>query len=113
MKLKFLTILLVLLCAIPVMVVNASPWIYETNTSLENQTLIDQPLTLSDYPMYYYTIQDQIVMNTLNKQNELLEELVRAQWVETCYAPHTAYTGNFINLSAWKSECANAGYPVD
>ena len=46
----------------------------------------------------------------LEKQNELQAELVKAQWVNTCYASeNTVIMGN---LSAWKSECANAGYPV-
>lgn len=46
----------------------------------------------------------------LEKQNELQAELVKAQWVETCYAPK--YATFEINRSAWKSECAGAGYPV-
>jgi len=47
----------------------------------------------------------------LEKQNELQAELINAQWVETCCAPKSVYAG-YMNLSAWKSECANAGYPV-
>lgn len=43
----------------------------------------------------------------LEKQNELQAELVKAQWVETCYT-----AAKVQNISAWKSECANAGYPV-
>jgi hypothetical protein len=46
----------------------------------------------------------------LEKQNELLMEQIKAQWVETCYAPK--YSIFDINRSAWKSECANAGYPL-
>ena len=45
----------------------------------------------------------------LEKQNSLLEEQVKAQWVETCYRP---IYGVWDNFSAWESECAKAGYPV-
>ena len=44
----------------------------------------------------------------MEKQNELQAELVKAQWVETCYSNYSGYG----NVTAWKSECANAGYPV-
>lgn len=45
----------------------------------------------------------------LEKQNSLLEEQVKAQWVEACYKP---IYGGRSNFSAWKSECANVGYPI-
>lgn len=46
----------------------------------------------------------------MEKQNELQAELVKAQWVDTCYASENTVTMG--NRSAWKSECANVGYPV-
>ena len=46
----------------------------------------------------------------LEKQNSLLEEQVKAQWVEACYRP---IYGGWGNLSALKSECTMAGYPVE
>ena len=46
----------------------------------------------------------------IEKQNEILSEGVKAQWVETCYVPFD--NNNIGNRSAWKSECAKAGYPV-
>jgi hypothetical protein len=46
----------------------------------------------------------------MEKQNEILSEGAKAQWVETCYTPFDY--NNIGNRSAWKSECANAGYPV-
>ncbi len=61
--------------------------------------------------VYYFTVQDQITFNALNEQNTLLKELVKAQWVETCYAPKpNDYYGNH---TAWVSECTKAGYPVE
>ncbi len=55
-----------------------------------------------------YELRRQTIL--LEKQNELQAELVKAQWVETCYAP---FDNNAIgNRSAWSLECANAGYPV-
>jgi len=48
----------------------------------------------------------------MEKQNELQAELVKAQWVETCYAPRYEGGANHANFSAWISECANAGYPI-
>ena len=45
----------------------------------------------------------------LEKQNSLLEEQIKAQWVEDCYRPIYGGWGNF---SAWKSECVKAGYSV-
>jgi len=55
-----------------------------------------------------YELRRQTIL--LEKQNELQAELVKAQWVNTCYASeNTVIMGN---RSAWKSECANAGYPV-
>lgn len=64
----------------------------------------------------YFQMEKQNIL--LEKQNELQAELIKAQWVETCYAPHYNGMGTAIspsslgNYSAWKSECANAGYPV-
>lgn len=54
----------------------------------------------------------------MERQNELQAELIKAKWVETCYAPKYNGIGTlaspspFVNQSAWESECANAGYPV-
>ena len=46
----------------------------------------------------------------LEKQNSLLEEQVKAQWVGDCYAPNGGY--NTFNRNKWIDECAKAGYPV-
>ncbi len=92
---------MILLCAAPVSAVNVTSYLYGVNATSDNWTFNNQPIC-------YYTIQDQIVFNALNKQNDLLAELVKAQWVETCYSDYSGYG----NVSAWKSECANAGYPV-
>jgi len=105
MKTKLLTILLLLLCIAPSI---AMP--YGTNITSDNWSISNQTHLQTDYPVYYYTMQDQIVLNALTKQNDLLEELIKAQWVETCYVPSD---NNIIrNRSAWQSECAKAGYPV-
>ena len=45
----------------------------------------------------------------LEKQNSLLEEQVKAQWVGDCYRPRY---GGWGNISALKFECAKAGYLV-
>ena len=47
----------------------------------------------------------------LEKQNSLLEEQVKAQWVEACYRPQYQYGSTmFGDYSAWIAECSNAGY---
>ena len=60
------------------------------------------------YLILHYDIERQNIL--LEKQNELQADLVKAQWVETCYALDKNV--NMGNRSAWKSECANVGYPV-
>ena len=118
----FLIILLLLLCAAPVMAIEYSQ---EYNT-LQTQSvsyehfIIDliNKMAPANYMwdgkaalMLHYDIERNNIL--LEKQNELQAELLKAQWVETCYAPR--YTTGYLgvgNLSAWKSECANAGYTV-
>src|SRR5208282_5223892 len=108
MKTKTLVIfLLILLCVTPVMAVNVTSWPDGANVTLDNWTITDQTMP----PQHYITDQDQMVLNALTKQNDLLSELIKVQWIETCYAPHSDSFG-YGNMSAWQSECAKAGYPV-
>lgn len=127
MKLKLLisiTIVAILICAVPVSAANITyPQEYYTlkdKSDLYEHFVSDLIYKMAgannmwdakSYLMLHYDIERQ---NTLmEKQNELQAELVKAQWVETCYAPHTSYgVGGRSNETAWKSECANAGYPV-
>lgn len=121
MNYKIFTILvLLLLCTSPVAAsVTYSEEYYQINEQLNKipdynrvATIINgfnMNVTFWD-GVYYLQMEKQNIL--LEKQNELQAELIKAQWVETCYAPHTVYTVSFINHSAWKSECANAGYPV-
>ena len=44
-------------------------------------------------------------------RNQLIEEQNHILWIQTCYRPMSNYAGQG-NLSAWKKECADAGYPV-
>ena len=106
MTLKLLmaiTIAAILICAVPVSAENVTSWPDGSNVTLNNWTIENQPIS-----HYYVTEQDQIVSNALDKQNKLLEELVKVQWVETCYSNYSGYG----NVTALKSECANAGYPL-
>jgi hypothetical protein len=118
MKLKILMVLLIFLCASPVMAVTYSEEYY-TFGALSDKYFSDQHIN-SEYG-YTFDWSDNVGNFAsltsarelrrqnilLEKQNELQEELVKAQWVEACYTPT-----NVINFSAWQSECSNAGYPV-
>lgn len=121
MKTKFLIILLLLLCITPVMgdeskvqnsIQPASSEKWYIGGSNDSWTWTDIGLNSTDGRSHLSMCptQDQIVLNALTKQNDLLEELVKAQWVETCYVPFD--NNNIGNRPAWLSECVNAGYPV-
>lgn len=107
----FTIIFLALLCASPVAAnVTYSEEYYKdadrANSLIElvnDRYSYDTPILKS---IFYELLRQTILME---KQNELQAELVKAQWVETCYAPSYKVSGNY---SAWESECANAGYPV-
>ncbi|MDD3019838.1 MAG: hypothetical protein PHX61_02510 [Alphaproteobacteria bacterium] len=60
----------------------------------------------------YYELKHQSI--SIDEQNKLLAEQVKAQWIETCYAPKYkgGYEHHVGNISAWKLECAKAGYIV-
>ena len=119
MKHKLIVVLMLFLCASPVAAITYSEEYY----ALGNQSntyeqfvldLIDSMKPRNNmwdgksHLMLHYDIERQNIL--LKKQNELQAELVKAQWVETCYAP---FDNNAIgNRSAWSLECANAGYPV-
>ena len=49
----------------------------------------------------------------LEKQNSLLEEQVKAQWVGDCYRVVGWYSSFGGNNTGLKNECVNAGYPFD
>jgi hypothetical protein len=122
MTLKLLmaiTIVAILICAVSVSAENVTyPQEYYTlkdkSNSYEQYVLdligaVNNTWDAKSYLMLHYDIERQ---NTLmEKQNDLQAELVKAQWVETCYRPLYAGTGSG-NSTVWKSECANAGYPV-
>ena len=117
MKSKVLIILfLLLLCAAPASAVTYSEEYYKlgdiTNTSWNKISGVYFG-SGQDYPtaehLTFLELRRQTIL--LEKQNDLQAELVKAKWVETCYRP--IYAGNGSgNNTAWKSECANAGYPV-
>jgi hypothetical protein len=125
MKTTISIILLVLLCITPVMALTY-PKEYYTNDiyiSSVNDYVLNSTYLMSTLKEENTTeIQKQIrdlniatflgIRNQnilLEKQNELQNELVKAQWVEICYRP---MYGGWGNYSAWQSECAKAGYPV-
>ncbi len=95
--------LMILLCVAPVSATNIYPvssqgwWYQYINGSYERVYVYDPPIDINKEMIF-----------ELHKQNDLLAELVKAQWVETCYSDYSGYG----NVSAWKSECANAGYPI-
>ena len=116
MKTKLLVILLILLCITPVMAVTYPEEYYSISERLSlmpdynDQSVVFSPLGVNqtnwDVVQFLQMKQQNIL---LEKQNEILSEGVKAQWVETCY--RSIYSGHG-NLSAWQSKCANAGYPV-
>jgi hypothetical protein len=109
-----IVILMILLCAAPVSAIEYPQEYYTlgiiTNTDW-NKISDAYYGGGKDYPTATYLAFLELRRQTIlmEKQNELQAELVKAQWVETCYRPMDSGWGN---LSAWKSECANAGYPV-
>ena len=118
MTLKLLmaiTIVAILICAVSVSAENVTyPQEYytlgqQTNISWERISEayygIGQSYPTSQY-LAFLELRRQTIL--LEKQNELQAELIKAQWVETCYSNFSGYG----NVTAWKSECANAGYPV-
>jgi hypothetical protein len=121
MKLKLIVILMLLLCASPVTAVTYSEEYYTlgslidkyfSNLNVKNE--IGYNLDWSDNAGNFASLASARELRRqtilLEKQNEILQEQVKAQWVETCYAPiPTRAMGNY---SAWKSECVKAGYPV-
>jgi len=116
MKAKLIIVLLMLLCVTPVCAAVEYPQGYYM---LGDQTNISwQKISGAyygdgrEYPTVgYLTFIELRRQNILlEKQNELQSELVKAQWVETCYTPQKNM--NMGNYTAWKFECANAGYPV-
>lgn len=113
MNYKIFTILaLLFLCASPVSAVTYSEEYYTfgaiTNVSWDKISGayygIGQDNPTAQYLTFLELRRQTILME---KQNELQAELVKAQWVETCYTPNKV-----MNNSAWKSECASVGYPV-
>jgi sugar diacid utilization regulator len=110
-------ILIIMLCAAPVLAITYPQEYYTLQTQSDSyehyiSDLIDNMSNLNNmwdaktYLMLHYDLKRQNIL--LEKQNELQAELIKAQWVETCYSDYSGYG----NVSAWKSECANAGYPV-
>ncbi len=129
MKLKLLmtiTIAVILICVVPVSAMNVTyPQEYYTLGSLVDNYFSNQYVNNKfGYSLDWIDnlggfaslasareLRRQTIL--MEKQNELQAELVKAQWVETCYAPKTSYgAGGRSNETAWKSECANAGHPV-
>lgn len=55
----------------------------------------------------FYELRRQTIL--IEKHNELLAEQNHIMWINTCYG---GYGGYFINKSALKSVCENAGYPI-
>ena len=122
MKTKLLIILLfLLLCITPVMAVTYQEEYYTlgaiTDKYFSNQYINSEygyKLDWSDNIGNFASLASARELRRqtilLEKQNELQEELVKAQWVGTCYKP--LYSGSAGNYSAWQSECAKAGYPV-
>jgi len=119
MKHKLIVVLMLFLCASPVAAVTYSEEYYKLggySDSLYTHALTGYEKYHSTYSFVgtveglisAYELRRQTIL--MEKQNELQAELVKAQWVETCYAP---FDNNAIgNRSAWSLECANAGYPV-
>lgn len=113
MKKEIIIIMLLLLCTPPVAAVMYSEEYYmlqDRSNDIMKDILKTGTVGIANYEaqvIQIYELRRQTIL--LEKQNELQAELVKAQWVETCYRP--LYTG-MGNYSAWKSECANAGYPV-
>lgn len=117
MKSKLFVILLLLICASPVLAANVTyPQEYYTlgswsddvkSTFITSGHIITFDSGGTASIGSYFELRRQIIL--MEKQNELQAELIKAQWVETCYAPKAYVIGNY---SAWESECANAGYTV-
>ena len=111
-----LIILLILLCAAPVAAVTYSPEYYTLsyNSDAWYNSIISSSLFPDRYDKTsagtFIELRRQTIL--MEKQNDLQAEFVKLQWVETCYAPKYGVK-TVGNYSAWKLECANAGYPVD
>jgi hypothetical protein len=112
-------LLLILLCVTPVMAVTYPEEYYTLQSQSDSYeqfilNLMDQMKITNNMwdakaqLILHYDLERQNILT--EKQNELQEELVKAQWVETCYKP--SYSGTAGNYSAWRSECAKAGYSV-
>lgn len=107
---------LLLLCVAPVAAVTYSEEYYKLGdiTNISWSKISGAYLGIGqDYPTVEYLTFIELRRQSIlmEKQNDLQAELVKAQWVETCYRPLYAGTGSG-NSTVWKSECANAGYPV-
>jgi hypothetical protein len=122
MKSKVLIILLLLLCAAPVAAVTYPQEYYTlgslvdkyfSNTAIKDESGYNLVFSANAGAFASLASARELRRQTilLEKQNELLAEQVKAQWVETCYRPLYAGTGSG-NRTVWKSECANVGYPA-
>jgi hypothetical protein len=123
-KQKIFIILLLLLCVTPVAAVNMTYTQDYYTLGIVTNTEWNKIYGAyygggQDYPTSPYLAFLELRRQTIlmEKQNELQAEFVKAQWVETCYAPKytSGYNSEYHyagNLSAWKSECVNAGYTV-
>lgn len=116
MNYKIFTILaLLFLCASPVAAVTYSEEYYTfgaiTNVSWDKISGAYYGIGQDNPTAQYLTVLElrrQTIL--LEKQNELLMEQIKAQWVTACYSQENIVVMG--NHSAWKSECVNAGYPV-